>query len=206
MKPALLPVLISPDHPDRAAVEALVRGVYDREYGAKIETFAELMIALPSENGGYLAAAGLRIGNDFFSEIYLDRPIEDLLSDYWRPPAARNEIAEVTTLAASHPHASLALMAGITGHLRNVNVRFAFFTVTERLHMMLKRVGVPAHELAPARIDKVKNPQDWGLYYATNPRVVAIHDAFVSLPASDVGHVGGGKSAPVPLREEAVRV
>ena len=203
MKTALLPVLIYPDHPDRAEVEALVRDVYAREYNAKIETFADLLIALPAEDGGYQAAAGLRIGDGFFSEVYLERSIEDVLSDHWRPPAARQEIAEVTTLAASHPHASLALMAGITGHLRNENVRFAFFTVTERLHMMLKRIGVPAHELAKATADKVKNPQDWGLYYATNPRVVAIHDAFVSLPASDVG---GNQQAPAPLREEAVRV
>jgi len=209
MKTAQLPVLIYPDHPDRAEVEALVRDVYAREYGATIDDFSDLLIALPGEDGGYLAAAGLRIGDGFFSEIYLERSIEDVLSDHWQPPATRSEIAEVTTLAASHPLASHALMAGITGHLRNHNIRFAFFTVTERLHMMLKRVGVPAQELARATVDKVNNPQDWGLYYATNPRVVAIHDAFVSLPASQVEHAGTNTPAaalPAPMLEEAVSV
>jgi len=208
MKTALLPILIHTDHPDRAEVEALVRDVYAREYGAKIEIFSDLLIALPDEKGGYLAAAGLRIGDGFFSEIYLERPIEDVLSDHWQPPATRGEIAEVTTLAANHPHASHALMAGITGHLRNLNIRFAFFTVTERLHMMLKRVGVPAHELARATVDKVSNPQDWGLYYATNPRVVAIHDAFVSLPASRVEQATSNTLASTPAHqlEEALSV
>lgn len=181
-----LPVLIPTNHPDRAEVEALVQGVYAREYDAKIKTFADLMIALPAPQSGYMAAAGLRIGGGFFSEVYLERPIQEVLSDHWCPPAARLEIAEVTTLAAVHPNASHALFAGITGHLRQQGVRFAFFTVTERLHMMLKRVGIPAQELAPATIDKVNTPADWGRYYDTNPRVVAIHDAFVSLPACDV--------------------
>lgn len=187
MSSSSTPVLIERHHPDRREVEALIRCVYDREYGAKIDTFADLLIALPAPDGeGYVAAAGLRVGGEFFSEIYLDRPIEEMLSKHWRPPAQRSEVAEVSTLAALHPRTSFALISGIIAHLRAMDARFAFFTVTERLHMMLKRVGVPAEELAPATIDKVANPNDWGLYYATNPRVVAIHDAFVSLPAADL--------------------
>jgi len=188
MKQAPRPILIHPKHPDRDEVEALARDVYAREYGAKIAAFADTLIALPAPDCGYLAVAGVRIGGDFFSEIYLDRPIEVVLSDHWYPPAARSEIAEVTTLAANRPCASHALFAAITGYLRDQGVRFAFFTVTERLHMMLKRVGVPAQHLASANIDRVNNPQDWGMYYATNPRVVAIHDAFVTLPVSTIDH------------------
>jgi len=186
MKQPPRPLLIHPQHPDRAEVEALARDIYAREYGANITVFADTLVALPAPNGGYQAVAGLHIGGGFFSEIYLERPIEVLLSDHWQPPAARSEIAEVTTLAANHPCASHTLIAAITGYLRDQGVRFAFFTVTERLHMMLMRVGVPAQYLASASHDKVSNPQDWGMYYATNPRVVAIHDAFVSLPASNI--------------------
>jgi len=184
MSPAAAPVLIHRNHPDRALVEGLIRDVYAREYAAKVDSFADQLIAMPNTEGGYMAAAGLRIGGGFFSEIYLDQPIEVLLSKHWQPPAQRGDIVEITTLAAAHPHASQALMAGILGYARANNIRFAFFTVTERLHMLLKRVGVPAEELAPATAAKITNPDDWGHYYATNPRVVAIHDAFVSLPAA----------------------
>lgn len=179
-----MPVLVTKSHPARQAVEALIAQVYAREYGATVTTFADLLIALPDSDGGFRAAAGLRIGDGFFSETYLDQPIEHILSKYWQPPATRSEIAEVTTLAASHPNASLALISGITGYLRSLGVRFAFFTVTERLGQMLKRVGVPAQTLADARADRVANPQEWGLYYATNPKVMAIHDAFVSVTAT----------------------
>jgi hypothetical protein len=179
-----MPVLVTKGHPARQAVEALIAQVYAREYGATVTTFADLLIALPDLEGGFRAAAGLRIGDGFFSETYLDQPIEHILSKYWQPPATRSEIAEVTTLAASHPNASLALISGITGYLRSLGVRFAFFTVTERLGQMLKRVGVPAQTLADARADRVTNPQEWGLYYATNPKVMAIHDAFVSVCAT----------------------
>jgi hypothetical protein len=179
-----MPVLVPKSHSDRAEVEALIAGVYAHEYGATVTTFAELLIALPNPEGGFWAAAGLRIGGNFFSEIYLDQPIEDVLSNCWQPPATRDEIAEVTTLAAIHPNASHALFSAITGYLRSENVRFAFFTVTERLAQMLKRVGVPAQELTCARADRISNAETWGRYYATNPKVMAIHDAFVSVPTT----------------------
>ncbi|MCR4377962.1 MAG: thermostable hemolysin [Rhodospirillales bacterium] len=180
-----MPILVPKNHPARAEVEALIAGVYAREYGARITTFADLLIALPNSNGvsggGFWAAAGLRLGGDFFSEIYLDQPIEQVLSKCWQPPATRDEIAEVTTLAAVHPNASHALFSAITGYLRGQGVRFAFFTVTERLAQMLKRVGVPAQVLADARAERIANAADWGRYYASNPKVMAIHDAFVSV-------------------------
>jgi len=186
MKNDLNPILIDKNHPLRNEAEALIAYVYAREYGAKIEAFADLLIALPNEDGVLRAAAGLRIGGNFFSEVYLDRTIESVLSDHWHPPATRSEIAEVTTLAAIHPNASYALFSGIVGYLQSLDIRFAFFTVTERLHMILKRAGIPAEELAVAKADRVNNAENWGRYYVTNPKVVAIHDAFVSLPGRAV--------------------
>jgi len=184
-----MPILIDRSHPARAEAEALIAGVYAHEYGAQIVSFSDLIIALADANGVLRAAAGLRIGGNFFSEVYLDRPIEDVLSDHWVPPATRTEIAEVTTLAAIHPNASYALFSGIVGYLNARNVRFAFFTVTERLHRLLVRAGIPAEKLADAKAGSVHNAEEWGLYYATNPKVVAIHDAFVSMQATPVAEV-----------------
>lgn len=196
MTSPMQPLLITKDHPARRDVESLIATVYAREYGATVKDFADLLIALPAPGGGFQAAAGLRLSDGFFSEVYLDRPIEQVLSDHWQPPATRAEIAEVTTLAATHPRSSHALISGIIGYLRGQGVRFAFFTVTERLHMMLKRVGVPAQLLAVAKAERVANAADWGLYYATNPRVVAIHDAFVSMPAIAVGGASAREEIP----------
>ena len=181
-----MPILVTKNHPARAEAEALIAGVYAHEYGATITTFADLLIALPGDDGDIIAAAGLRIGDGFFSEAYLERPIEEVLSVHWQPPATRDEIAEVTTLATTHPKSSYALFSAITGYLRNQDVRFAFFTVTERLHQILKRAGVPAHVLADAKADSIENAAAWGRYYASNPKVVAIHDAFVTVPATGV--------------------
>lgn len=182
-RPIFRPILVTKNHPARGQAEALIAGVYAHEYGATITAFADLLIALSGDDGKFIAAAGVRIGDGFFSEAYLDRPIEDVLSAHWQPPATRDEIAEVTTLAATHPNSSYALFSAITGYLRDQDVRFAFFTVTERLHQMLKRAGVPAHVLADARADSIENAAAWGRYYDSNPKVVAIHDAFVSVPA-----------------------
>lgn len=200
MKSPQTPILVDRDHPRRAEAEALIAAVYEREFAASVPEYADLLIALPGDDGAIIAAAGLRVGGGFFSEIYLDRPIEKVLSDSWRPPATRGEIAEVTTLAANHPKASHALLSGVTGYLRGIGVRFCFFTATERLAMMLKRIGVPAQELAEAKADRVENAGDWGLYYAANPKVLAIHDAFVSMPATHVAsqtHLGSPAPHPV---------
>jgi len=195
MKITAAPILIDENHVARAEAEALIAQVYAHEFGAKITTFAKLLIALQDENGTIVAAAGLRMAGDFFSEVYLDRPIENVLSDHWQPPATRDEIAEVTTLAARRPNASHALFSAIIGFMRSQDIRFAFFTVTERLHHMLKRTGIPAEELARATPDRIDNADDWGHYYATSPRVVAIHDAFVSMAATAVSGVEGAVEA-----------
>jgi hypothetical protein len=198
MNTTTAPILIDPTHPARGEAEALIAQVYAHEYGAKVKTFAKLLIALQDETGTIVAAAGLRLSGDFFSEIYLDRSIESVLSDHWCPPATRDEIAEVTTLAAIRPNASHALFSAIIGFMRSQGIRFAFFTVTERLHHMLKRTGIPAEELARATPDRIDNAEDWGHYYATCPRVVAIHDAFISMPATEIS----GKTATVKAQAQ----
>lgn len=91
-----MPILVTKSHPARAQVEALIADVYAREFGATVSTFADLLIAQPCPDGGFCAAAGLHVGGGFFSETYLDQPIEKVLSAFWRPLAARSEIAEVT--------------------------------------------------------------------------------------------------------------
>lgn len=178
--------IIDLSHPYRKIVEDMIKGVYLREYNASVTTFADTLVALRGIDGAVLAAAGVRIGNNFFSEIYLDQPIEACLAEYWSGPVSRNEVAEVTTLASLHPKAVSRLFVEIIHYMRDGGANWAFFTVTERLRMMLKRMGVTALDLGradPARI--AGNLAQWGTYYVTNPTIIAIHDTMAFIPGSE---------------------
>ena len=181
-------VQIPPSHPLREQAENSIRTVYADQYGAQLESFPNLLVALVDDEGEVSCAAGLRFEADgFFSEIYLDNSIENKLDPLWVSAVTREQIGEITSLAGPKPGACLLLVQHIIGLFRSNGVTWAFFTGTERLRAILRRSGVPHLDLAAARIDDVDNPLQWGTYYESNPRVVAVHDAMLTIvPPAEV--------------------
>lgn len=173
---------VNPVHPLRQDVEAYIREVYSREYSANLTRFPETLVALLDDRGEISCAAGVRFSEDgFFSERYLARPIESLLDPVWASPVRREQIAEITSLAGTRPGASLILFQFMADFFRERSVSWLFFTATERLRAILRRSGAPVLDLDGADADCVDDPNQWGSYYAANPRVVALHDSMQSL-------------------------
>ncbi len=169
-------------HPLRREAQDLITAVYAETYGAAVDDFPpELIVALDAA-GVVIAAAGLRFDR-FFSECYLDAPAEAELSRVSGAPVRREAVFEVTTLACRRPSAALALIEGIVAHGRALGMRWAFFTLTERLRAALRRWGVPVLDLCAATPERVRHPERWGRYYLTEPRVCAIADEMVRLGA-----------------------
>jgi len=176
-------------HPKRDLVEAQIRGVYHREYGARLADFPNTLVALFDEDGFPVCAAGLRVEVDgFFSERYLDDALEATLSRIWKRPVYRENIAEISNLAGCRSGASLVLMQHITHWLREQGITWAVFTATTRLRAMLRRTGVPALDVCAADSARVPDPTQWGTYYETAPRVCAIHDDMVLVRTPDQRH------------------
>jgi len=170
------------DHPLRARVEACIKSVYAKEYGANLTDFPELLVALIDEKGEPACAAGLRFSDEgFFSEHYLPQPINRLLDRVWASPVRRGQIGEITSLAGAKPGVSLLLIKHIVALLRQRSLTWAFFTATERLRAVLRRSGVPVLDIGQASAECVDQPGQWGGYYDTNPRVVAVHDNMLSI-------------------------
>lgn len=175
-------VAMDRDHSLRTAAEEQISEVYYREYGAVLREFPNTLVALHDKDGEIVCAAGLRFAEDsFFSERYLQGAVESILSDIWKRPVTREQVAEVTCLAGRKAGMSLILIQHIVKMCRARGIAWAFFTATDRLRATLRRTGVPVLDVAPTDIRKVPNPSDWGTYYATDPRVVAIHDDMVLL-------------------------
>ena len=99
-------------HPLRATTETFIRGVYRETYGAQIDQFAPLLVA-SLDDTDVRCAAGLRFEEDgFFSERYLDQPVDRILTGLGGVPIWRDEIFEVTSLAARGEARTAALMKG----------------------------------------------------------------------------------------------
>lgn len=172
--------LVPRSHPLRGEAEACIAEVYERAFGASGLDFPSLLVAWADAEGRPLCAAGLRTAADgFFSEAYLDRPIERLLAARSGRPVARAVVFEVTTLASRRAEASPAFLRQLAVFGHCAGFRWAFFTATERLRRLLGGLGIPAVELAAADPARLPDAGRWGSYYSRAPRVCAVGDGWL---------------------------
>jgi Thermostable hemolysin len=167
-------LLINAD-PRRHAAEEFIKKIYAARYGARLETFPSRIIALLDNRDEILCAAGLRFSDDgFFSECYLDTPIEDAVSAISARTVNRRAIFEVTTLASRAPLATAEFIAEIGAFGERAGFEWSFFTLTRRLHLMVARLGIALTHLGEADRRRIADSERWGTYYAAQPKVFAV--------------------------------
>lgn len=163
--------------PLRSEVERYVREVFARQHGALVREFPDRMAAVLAPNRTPLCAAGIRTEADgFFSEFYLDSPVEAALARACSVPVERSQVIEVTSLASDRPGHCFLLLDYITQLGRTDGRRWGVFTATEKLRRRLVRSGLTIATLAAARAESVPNRHNWGRYYDANPMVCAMRD------------------------------
>jgi hypothetical protein len=169
--------ILTPRHDHlRPATERLITEVYARRYGARVAALPETLVAMVGKDGVVHCAAGLIFAAEgFFSEVYLNAPIETLLSPLRRTPARRNKIFEVTSLASQAPHLVGGFLRKIIACGEAAGFDWAFFTATAPLTALLERLNLRLVPLGDANSVRVENPEIWGSYYAHAPRVCAVH-------------------------------
>jgi len=159
----------------RYRAETFIRNIYAAEYGATIRAFPARIFAAVDDRSEIVCAAGLRLYDDgFFSELYLNSPIEQVLGVVSRRPVARDEIFEVTTLASRTPRATTGFIDSIGCFGEAHGFAWSFFTLTRRLLRLVERLGHPLAHLADADFRRIPDHEQWGTYFATNPKVFAI--------------------------------
>jgi hypothetical protein len=188
--------VIAPTHRLRPAVEATIRLAYQRAHGARLASFPSWLVANTDETG-VIGAAALRFADDgFFSERYLDQPIEQLIARSAGTDADRAQLVEVGNLAAGRSGEIRVLVDGIIGLLYGQGMRWAFFTATARLRTLLRRAGIPLIELAAADPCRIDDATAWGSYYQQDPRVVFVGSHMLAAALRPI-------SAPAQRREHA---
>ncbi|PZQ43284.1 MAG: hypothetical protein DI551_12425, partial [Micavibrio aeruginosavorus] len=122
------------------------------------------------DQGKILAALGFRNAahDPLFLEQYLSHSIDEILD------APRSSITEIGNLASAGGGASLFLFAALSAYLHDKRQRHAVVTGTKYIENRLRALG-----LRPTRLAKsdpsllLKNGEDWGSYYNTDPYVMA---------------------------------
>jgi hypothetical protein len=169
-------IIIPRDDDLRPKAEQLITEVYARHYAARITTFPDTLVARIAADNSIECAAGLRFAADgFFSEAYLDAPIDLLLSAIRYHSVRRERIFEVTSLASRAPHLVGSFLRKIIACGEAADFEWAFFTATLPLKALLERLHLPLVTLADADRSRVANPDAWGSYYTLAPHVYAIH-------------------------------
>jgi len=167
--------ILNRKHPLFPDAETLIETVFACEYGAVISHLPDRILAVLDDNDGVLCAAGLRDSvSGIFSECYLDRAVEQAIEEKAGKAVHRDQILELTALAAVRPGAMALLLRGFAEIGLEAGYRWGLFTATARLRRMARRIGIELIELADASRDQVSDPDCWGNYYDQNPAVCAV--------------------------------
>jgi hypothetical protein len=188
-------ILVVPrEHALRAHIERFIADVYREHYQASVTTFPPDLIAMVADSGQCICASGLRYAHSgFFSECYLDSPVEQALSQAAGRTVPRDRIFEVTGLASRAPREATRFLRHVVAYGEGAGFDWAFFTATRRLRELLERINLSPLRLAIADRARVENAETWGSYYAAAPLVCAVNrgvaSAFLSPQAPTVAHV-----------------
>lgn len=167
--------IVEPFDEERVQAEAFIRSVYATNYGARLGRLPERLIVRYSERDEILCAAGLRQeGDGFFSERYLDEPVEAAIARLTGHHPSREDLFEVTTLASRSPGEITAFIDDIISFGAANGLSWAFFTLTRRLSLLVRRLHLAPIHLADADAGRSGDPAAWGSYYATEPKVYAV--------------------------------
>jgi hypothetical protein len=167
--------IVTRDDPSRPDIEAFIKKIYRLTYNASVDDFPARLIAFSGDNDELLCAAGLRTAEDgFFSEKYLDAPIEKILGDLSRQTVGRDEIVEVSTLVSLAPAEVSKFIADMISFGKANRFSWSFFTATARLRRVVEKLGLSPIYLGDADHRRIVNFERWGNYYAGEPRVYAI--------------------------------
>jgi len=164
-------------HEDRHQVERFIHERFGIEYSADIRSFIPNLLRLTTNSDELIAAAGYRPAAEhkLFLEVYLDDPIEEVLSRKYGQIISRDSIVEVGNLADAYPGAGRAAITALTAYLSGMGYQWVVFTGVKKLRNGFRRLGIETEEIGVADITRLKSEdlKRWGRYYQSGPLVMS---------------------------------
>lgn len=160
-------------HPQRPELEDYITRRYARRHQAAIDHYLPHLLAL--KNGQRTdAAVGLNsaLKQAFFLEAYLDKPVEQVISQQLYTPVDRAGIIEIGNLAASQRSASTLLFTLLSALLDQAGYRWIVFTATPYVQALVAGMGFSLHAIGEAKAERISAADNWGSYYESRPQVM----------------------------------
>ena len=161
------------DDPLRPALEHYIATRYERRHKASIEHFMPHLLALDDgqKTGAALGLTSAR-QQALFLECYLNKPVEQAISQALNTPVDRSKIIEIGNLAASQRAASQLLFTLLSALLDQSAYRWIVFTATPCVQALVENRGFSLHTIGQAKAERLNSHADWGSYYETQPQVM----------------------------------
>ena len=157
---------------ERVQIESFIKQGFQRVYGADISVTMPTLLAV--RNASFKAALGIRSANEpLFVEQYLSTPIEHVLMTNGLS-VAREHIAEIGHLYSNKSRFALPLLLTAGVSLFVNEYRYITFCATSHVRQLVHGAGIAVVDIGEADKATVSSMDNWGTYYDTLPRVVAV--------------------------------
>jgi hypothetical protein len=157
----------------RNEIEHFIKQGFLKNYQAKISVTMPHLLSLC--NGKYKAALGIRRGKDnLFIEQYISGGIEQQ-PVFVENNITRRDIVEIGHLFSNNQRFTIPLFMITAVSLFYMNYKYMVFSGTEKVINLMEKSGVHCTHLCDAHENKIESVADeWGSYYSTNPKVIAV--------------------------------
>lgn len=165
--------LYSACHPLRPGLEDYIAQRYARRHQAAISNYLPHLLAL--KNGRRtVAALGLNsaLKQTLFLEAYLDKPVEQAISQQLCIPVDRARVVEIGNLAATQRTASTLLFTLLSALLDQAGYRWIVFTATPYVQALVISMGFSLQAISEAKAERINAASKWGTYYDAHPQVM----------------------------------
>lgn len=164
--------------PDRAKIEQFIHGIFYQVCGAKVRFFLPTLISLRDQGGRIVAACGIRSAGveRLFLENYMDKPVEQALSEKTGSSVMRSDIVEIGNFSVAETGMARALISAIFDQLHATSKQWAVFTTVQILYNSMVKQNIFPTILCNADIEclPLSERSEWGSYYQQNPQVMAV--------------------------------
>lgn len=158
----------------------LVRTTYAAQFGADVMPDPDCFIVGTSGDADapVAACAGVSFASDrpFFSERYLDEPVEALIGRHFGAEPPRDGVVEIGPLAGGVARAGGEIIRVTPILAWCMGKQYILCTSTRKLSVQLRRVGIEFTPFARATADRLpaEDRPKWGTYYEQEPTVGVI--------------------------------
>lgn len=166
------------DSADRDQLDSFISDVFRKTYGAEIKPSKSYLMSLRNHDDELIAACSLHSAatEKLGLEIYLDSPVEQILSGLTGQIVQRGDIIEVSDFSASEMATARYLITAINDQLHFTSKQWAIINAPPSLRDVFIKLGMDPKIIVDADKSRI-DPDElsrWGSFFDQKPQVIAI--------------------------------